>query len=407
MASTELMTAPSTVEPQQGGVPHGSGIAHQAHGGATTHTRLRLPRQQVRDTLQKQIERGQHISNQVIKSQPDLDRVRIRRVEWVRETNQLLVGAFDNNRFADEFNDFVGRLLDEEADLHDFVELFNAEMKHRLKRLAHLYKRLEKRPDGSSLADSHSPGEPAHNSNAPAHNSGAPAQSSGAPAQIPVASAQSLVTSALSSVTPVNGPVSSPAAPVVASAKSSSSGVPASSVSLQPRGIRVPTATTSTSPNDVPRVNEPVDEVDDTPPDVHERGAIIAFSTDASARKRVHDFLETLGLDHDLLDGAGEGGLVQQIDSADDLSFALILAGPELSDQAGMSSRVAFELGFCAGRLGAQRLVVMSTEPTGTLSALTGTGLPVVPLDSADGWQLKLARQLKRAGIDVDLNRMM
>lgn len=169
----------------------------------------------------------------------------------------------------------------------------------------------------------------------------------------------------------------------------------------------MPTATTSTSPNDVPRVNEPVDEVDDTPPDVHERGAIVAFSTDASARKRVHDFLETLGLDHDLLDGAGEGGLVQQIDSADDLSFALILAGPELTDQAGMSSRVAYELGFCAGRLGAQRLVVMSTEPTGTLSALTGTGLPVVPLDSADGWQLKLARQLKRAGIDVDLNRMM
>lgn len=407
MASTELMTAPSTVEPQQGGVPQGSGIAHQAHGGATTHTRLRLPRQQVRDTVHKQIERGQHISNQVIKSQPDLDRVRIRRVEWVRETNQLLVSAFDSTRFADDFNDFVGRLLDEEADLHDFVELFNAEMKHRLKRLAHLYKRLEKRPDGSSLADSHSPGEPAQSSGAPAQSSGALTKNSGAPAQIPIASSPSLVTSALSSVTPVNGPVSSPAAPAVASAKSSSSGAPASSVSLQPRGIHVPTATTSTSPNDVPRVNEPVDEVDDTPPDDHERGAIIAFSTDASARKRVHDFLETLGLDHDLLDGAGEEGLVQQIDSADDLSFALILAGPELTDQAGMSSRVAYELGFCAGRLGAQRLVVMSTEPTGTLSALTVTGLPVVPLDSADGWQLKLARQLKRAGIDVDLNRMM
>jgi hypothetical protein len=63
-----------------------------------------------------------------------------------------------------------------------------------------------------------------------------------------------------------------------------------------------------------------------------------------------------------------------------------------------------FKLGYCAGRLGMKRMCMMHspvTAPTGE-----GHGVPHLAVDSNGGWQLHLAKQMKRAGLDVDLNRL-
>ena len=63
------------------------------------------------------------------------------------------------------------------------------------------------------------------------------------------------------------------------------------------------------------------------------------------------------------------------------------------------------ELGFFLGRVGAKRICVLA-EP-GLSVALDKDGLLFVDADSAGAWQIALARSLKRAGISLDMNRVL
>jgi hypothetical protein len=124
---------------------------------------------------------------------------------------------------------------------------------------------------------------------------------------------------------------------------------------------------------------------------------VLSFGADESIRNAVAEFLGTLDVNVTLVDDATPGGIITGIDQVRDASFALVLRGQNQPDR-------NFELGFAAGRLGMTRICLMHSE--NTPAAQDSRGFTQIAMDPNNGWQLVLARQLKRSGLDIDLNRL-
>jgi len=82
------------------------------------------------------------------------------------------------------------------------------------------------------------------------------------------------------------------------------------------------------------------------------------------------------------------------------------VAHPVDSEETELRARqnVVFELGFFFGELGRGRVAALYDERVELPSDVQG--LAYIPLDSAGGWKLALARELRDAGLDSDLNRL-
>ena len=66
---------------------------------------------------------------------------------------------------------------------------------------------------------------------------------------------------------------------------------------------------------------------------------------------------------------------------------------------------VVFELGYFVGHLGRNRVCTLY-EP-GVEIPSDFSGIVYVPIDEAGAWRTLLARELKAAGFEVDLNRAL
>ena len=124
-------------------------------------------------------------------------------------------------------------------------------------------------------------------------------------------------------------------------------------------------------------------------------GLLVLCRADEVSRELVAEFLESLDVDVSIVDGTE--GIADSLDRAGDASFAVVLSGESQNDY-------GFELGFCAGRLGLKRVILVHAQASNT--ATDSRGFTHIALDPAGGWQLQLARHLKRAGLSVDLNRL-
>jgi hypothetical protein len=127
-------------------------------------------------------------------------------------------------------------------------------------------------------------------------------------------------------------------------------------------------------------------------------GAFIVYDADERAQTSVRDFCIKLGFEvTQIASGQSHNTVVEQLDQNPQLDFGLILSRADAPPK-------PFELGYCVGRLGLKRVFVLS--PCDDKLAVDEHGLLHIPLDPADGWQLHLARQFKRAGLEIDLNRV-
>jgi predicted nucleotide-binding protein len=69
----------------------------------------------------------------------------------------------------------------------------------------------------------------------------------------------------------------------------------------------------------------------------------------------------------------------------------------------GARQNVILELGHFIGRLGRSRVCALYVEDVEIPSDIHG--VVYVPYDTAGGWRLKLAGEIRAAGVSVDLNR--
>jgi hypothetical protein len=392
--------------------------------------RLLVPKDMVAQQVKLQISRGARVRRQRIQHMAELEVVRGQKNEWVESYMTMLGELFDDSSVADECNDWVGVILPEYAELGAFAEQVYLEIDHRLKRLRALLKWLEQapavavaRPEMAGGADYYAPPAPA-----------AASQAVAAPATPPAAPPAALVAT-------VVAPAAAPAAAAVVVAAPA-----AAPAAATPVGVPLALAAERTTERVVDRVAErsEVMSILTAPAQAANKSAEarpaepaggggspsgggvlgVYVHGDESAKQDVVKFMEDMGVrlvdlpKHPGGDGANGASGPDPLAGA---SFAVIV--PSAEDAAvlragaadpvpGRCRAVLFQLGYLAGRLGPRRVFVLHAPSAGDQDKAQDKvrsdehGVTYVPLDAGGGWQLHLARQLKRAGVPVDLNRM-
>ena len=157
-------------------------------------------------------------------------------------------------------------------------------------------------------------------------------------------------------------------------------------------------------------------EVSDSSQSTFGDEVFIVHGHDDEAKVTVARFVENLGIEATILhEQANRGQTIPEKfeEHAGDAGFAIILLTP---DDVGASKdesnnlkprarqNVVLELGYFWGRLGRERVCVLYKEGVELPSDIHG--ILYVPMDSSNGWQLQLAKEMKQAGLPVDLNRL-
>jgi predicted nucleotide-binding protein len=156
--------------------------------------------------------------------------------------------------------------------------------------------------------------------------------------------------------------------------------------------------------------------VSDTPQSTFGDEVFIVHGHDDEAKETVARFVENFGIEATILhEQANRGQTIPEKfeEHAGEAGFAIILLTPDdvgaSQDEANnlkprARQNVVLELGYFWGRLGRERVCVLYKEGVELPSDIHG--ILYVPMDSSNGWQLQLAKEMKQAGLPVDLNRL-
>lgn len=140
----------------------------------------------------------------------------------------------------------------------------------------------------------------------------------------------------------------------------------------------------------------------------------IVHGHDDATREAMARFLSKLGLEPIILhEQANEGRtIIEKLEYYSDVGYAVVLLTPDdegrkkaegevLRDRA--RQNVLLELGYFMCKLGRRGVCALHR---GSVEIPTDyIGVLYVPLDEAGGWQLRLAKELKAAGFEVDMNK--
>jgi predicted nucleotide-binding protein len=144
--------------------------------------------------------------------------------------------------------------------------------------------------------------------------------------------------------------------------------------------------------------------------DAHVRVAVLGHH-DAQARDAASAFIRQLGLQVAVRPDAPkptEGGFLEQAEDLRGLDFAVVLLPANVLDTTTaitklLSRELMLELGFLRGTLGQDRICFLLSG--NAAKTLPWNGITQMHMDEAGLWHLLLARTMKQAGLDVDLNR--
>ena len=157
----------------------------------------------------------------------------------------------------------------------------------------------------------------------------------------------------------------------------------------EPKAAMTAPATAPASPTAAPRTTG-------------RRVAVICRLDDAT-RDGISAFLTQLGLDPvPVTPGEGGGSLIARVDGLRDLDFAVVAMS---SDDSGGGSGDLLEIGYLLGALGSARVCFVLGGKAAPAASMEG--FPRHAMDEGGLWRLLLAREMKQAGLDVDLNRAL
>lgn len=146
----------------------------------------------------------------------------------------------------------------------------------------------------------------------------------------------------------------------------------------------------------------------------------LVHGQDDKTKAIVARFLEHCGLLPVILHEQADQGrtIIEKFEQNADVSFAVILLTPD--DVGGLSSgdgdpstlrprarqNVILELGYFIGRLGRDRVCALKKDDIELPSDFSGVVYTAYD-GSSEGWKMKLARELKAAGLAIDLERAL
>ena len=140
----------------------------------------------------------------------------------------------------------------------------------------------------------------------------------------------------------------------------------------------------------------------------------IVHGRDDGTKSIVARFLEKLNLKPVILaENPAKGRtIIEKFEHHAQVGYAIVLLTPDdagslQGDKDGLKPRarqnVIFELGFFIGRLGRERVCALTKGDVEIPSDYAG--IEYIPFNDADDWKLKLIRELKSGGFEIDANR--
>ena len=147
---------------------------------------------------------------------------------------------------------------------------------------------------------------------------------------------------------------------------------------------------------------------------ISNKKVFIVHGHDAGLKETTARFIERLGLRSIILHEQANNGktIIEKFELNSDVAYAVILLSP---DDLGRSvnddpekfnfrarQNVIFELGYFIAKLGRENVCVILKGPIETPSDYDG--ILYLQFDNADAWKLLLAKEMKNAGLAIDLN---
>ncbi len=140
----------------------------------------------------------------------------------------------------------------------------------------------------------------------------------------------------------------------------------------------------------------------------------IVHGRDSAAKESAARFITQLGHNPIILHEQASAGrtIIEKIEQHLNVAFAIVLLTPD--DVGGIANdpgklrprarqNVVLELGLFIGVLGRKRVCALCAGELELPSDIDG--VVYVPMDAGGGWRLLLAKEMKEAGLSVDLNR--
>ena len=142
----------------------------------------------------------------------------------------------------------------------------------------------------------------------------------------------------------------------------------------------------------------------------------IVHGRDEGAKNMVARFLERLDLKPVVLAEMPAKGrtIIEKFEHHAQVGYAIVLLTPddagslqgdENNPKPRARQNVTFELGFFIGHLGRERVCALTNGDVEIPSDYAG--IEYIPFNDADDWKLKLIRELKSGGFDIDANRAL
>ena len=148
----------------------------------------------------------------------------------------------------------------------------------------------------------------------------------------------------------------------------------------------------------------------------HRRNVFIIHGRDEGTKEAVARFIKQLGLNPIILHEQPNQGqtIIEKFERHAEVAFAIALLTPD--DTGGLSGEeqslkprarqnVIFELGYFTGKLDRGRVCALKGENVEIPSDYDG--VLYIPLDESGGWKMTLMRELKSAGFEVDVDRVL
>lgn len=145
------------------------------------------------------------------------------------------------------------------------------------------------------------------------------------------------------------------------------------------------------------------------------RNVFIVHGHNNEIKVNVARTLEKLGLNPIILHEQPNSGktIIEKFESHSEVGFAIILltdddlGGAKENENLNLRARqnVILEMGYFIGKLGRDRVCPLYTNGVELPSDLYG--LLYTEIDKGENWKIKIAKELKAAGYDIDINKII
>jgi predicted nucleotide-binding protein len=145
------------------------------------------------------------------------------------------------------------------------------------------------------------------------------------------------------------------------------------------------------------------------------RNVLVVHGHNDEAKQAVARFIEQLDLHPVIVHEQPSRGrtIIEKFESCSNVGFAVVIltrddvAGPNGAGDQSFRARqnVVFEMGYCIGKLGRNRVCALHEDGVELPSDMSG--VVYVSYDSLGAWKLQLAKEIRAAGIEIDMNRVL